>query len=131
VVDAAHNPHGVTAMVAALAESFRFEHVVAVLAVLADKDAEGMIRAAADGIDEFVVTTAPSGRATDPDALAATVVGVVGADRVVVEPDLGRALETAREAAQDHDPDTTGVVVFGSITLVAGAIRWVREHGWS
>jgi dihydrofolate synthase / folylpolyglutamate synthase len=131
VVDAAHNPHGVAAMVAALGESFRFEHVVAVLAVLADKDAEGMVRAAADAIDEFVVTTAPSERTTDPDALAATVVGVVGADRVVVEPDLERALETARETAAERDPETTGVVVFGSITLVARALQLVRERGWS
>ena len=131
VVDAAHNPHGVTAMIAAVKESFRFEHVVGVLAVLADKDAEGMVKAAATGVDEFVVTTAPSERTTDPDVLAATVVRVVGADRVVVEPDLERALSTAREAAVDRDAATTGVVVFGSITLVAGALRLVREHGWS
>lgn len=131
VVDAAHNPHGVTAMVTALAESFAFEHVVAVVAVLADKDAEGMVRAAAGAVDEFVVTAAPSDRSTDPDALAATVVGVVGADRVVVEPDLARALETARESAVDRDPETTGVIVFGSITLVAAALQHVHEHGWS
>jgi dihydrofolate synthase/folylpolyglutamate synthase len=153
VVDAAHNPHGVTAMTAALAESFRLGHVVAVLAVLADKDAEGMVRAAAGLVDEFVITTAPSERTTDPDSLAATAVGVVGADRVVVEPDLERALETARDLAAEHigDPkvsvpigtsDTSlrdspdgvdpqpGVVVFGSITLVAKVLQHVREHGW-
>jgi dihydrofolate synthase/folylpolyglutamate synthase len=148
VVDAAHNPHGVTAMAAALAESFRLSHVVAVLAVLTEKDAEGMIRAAAGLVDEFVVTTAPSDRTIDPDDLAATVVGVVGAERVVVEPDLARALETARELAEEHAADADarsgagegsepagvapqpGVVVFGSITLVAKAIELVREHGW-
>ncbi|GAA2754436.1 bifunctional folylpolyglutamate synthase/dihydrofolate synthase [Amnibacterium kyonggiense] len=144
VVDAAHNPHGVTAMAAGLAESFRLNHVVAVLAVLADKDAEGMIRAAADLVDEFVVTTAPSDRTTDPDELAALVVRVVGADRVVVEPDVARALETARGLAEEHAgqpeadgsadaaavPPQPGVVVFGSITLVAKAIELVREHGW-
>ena len=135
VVDAALNPHGVAAMVAALQESFRLGHVVAVLAVLADKDANGMIRAAADLVDEFVVTTAPSDRTTDPDALAATAVGVVGAERVVVEPDLERALETAKELAADHagapdDPVQPGVVVFGSITLIAAVLERVREHGW-
>lgn len=131
VVDAAHNPHGVAAMVAGLAESFPFEHVVAVVAVLADKDAAGMIRAAAGTVDEFVVTTAPSERSTDPDALAATVAGVVGAERVVVEPDLERALRAARDAAVTRDATTTGVVVFGSITLVARTLQLVREHGWS
>jgi dihydrofolate synthase / folylpolyglutamate synthase len=103
--------------------------------VLADKDAAGMIRAAADLVDELVVTTAPSDRTTDPDALAATAVGVVGADRVVVEPDLERALETAKELAADHagapdDPVQPGVVVFGSITLIAAVLERVREHGW-
>ena len=132
VVDAAHNPHGVTAMAAALAESFPFRHVVAVLAVLADKDAEGIVRAAAGLVDQFVVTTAPSDRGTDPDVLAATVVGVVGADRVVVEPVLEQALATARALAVDAgDPPESGVVVFGSITLVARVLALVREQGWS
>jgi dihydrofolate synthase/folylpolyglutamate synthase len=134
VVDAAHNPHGVAAMTAALAESFRLSHVVAVFAVLSDKDAAGMVRAAEGLVDEFVVTTAPSDRSTDPDALAATVVGVVGADRVVVEPDVLQALETARELAAEHagdpgDAEQPGIVVFGSITLVAKVLQHVREQG--
>ncbi|MBW4042095.1 MAG: bifunctional folylpolyglutamate synthase/dihydrofolate synthase [Acidobacteria bacterium] len=156
VVDAAHNPHGVTAMATALGESFPLNHVVGVFAVLSDKDAEGMVRAAAGLVDDFVVTTAPSDRATDPDALAATVAGVVGPERVVVEPDVEQALRTARELARapggrsrrvasvrrgdraDRDEHATaadsaegpGVVVFGSITLVAKTISLVREHGW-
>lgn len=135
VVDAAHNPHGVAAMTAGLAESFRLSHVIAVLAVLSDKDAEGMVRAAAGLVDEFVVTAAPSDRSTDPDTLAATVVGVVGADRVVVEPDIEKALEVARDLAAEHagEPDASsqpGIIVFGSITLVAKVLQHVREHGW-
>lgn len=135
VVDAAHNPHGVAAMTAGLAESFRLSHVIAVLAVLSDKDAEGMVRAAADLVDEFVVTASPSDRSTDPDRLAATVVGVVGADRVVVEPDIERALEVARDLAAEHADASDaspqpGIVVFGSITLVAKVLERVRERGW-
>ncbi|WP_375405975.1 bifunctional folylpolyglutamate synthase/dihydrofolate synthase [uncultured Amnibacterium sp.] len=135
VVDAAHNPHGVAAMTAGLAESFRLSHVIAVLAVLSDKDAEGMVRAAAGLVDEFVVTASPSDRSTDPDRLAATVVGVVGADRVVVEPDIERALEVARDLAAEHADASDaspqpGIVVFGSITLVAKVLERVRERGW-
>lgn len=135
VVDAAHNPHGVAAMTAALAESFQLSHVIAVLAVLSDKDAEGMVRAAAGLVDEFVVTAAPSDRSTDPDTLAATVVSVVGVDRVVVEPDIEKALEVARDLAAEHagEPDASsqpGIIVFGSITLVAKVLERVREHGW-
>ena len=81
------------------------------------------------------MTTAPSDRTTDPDALAATVVGVVGPERVVVEPDIEQALRTARELAWEHaaaagSAEGPGVVVFGSITLVARTIELVREHGW-
>lgn len=126
VVDAAHNPHGVAAMVAGLRETFSFSRVAAVLAVLSDKDAAGMVRAAAGLVDEFVVTAAPSDRTTDPDALAATAVGVVGADRVTVEPELERALDAARELADEEG----GVVVFGSITLIARVLELVRERGW-
>ena len=135
VVDAAHNPHGAAALAAALRESFRFSRVVAVLAVLSDKDAAGMVRAMADLVDEFVVTTAPSARATDPDRLARTVVDVVGADRVLVEPDLEQALQTAREQAADAPEGDEGeagaVIAFGSITLVARVLQIAHEHGWS
>ncbi|MCU1474918.1 Mur ligase family protein [Amnibacterium sp.] len=155
VVDAAHNPHGAAALAAGLAESFHFSHVVAVLAVLSDKDAAGMVRAVADVVDEFVVTAAPSARGMDPDELARVVVDVVGADRVIVEPDLERALQTAREQAADAPegdegeavpggtapgslPDPSepasggpGVIAFGSITLVARVLQIARENGWS
>jgi dihydrofolate synthase/folylpolyglutamate synthase len=132
VVDAAHNPHGAAALAAGLAESFTFGRLVAVVAVLADKDAAGMVRAVADVVDDFVVTTAPSARTSDPDALARTVVEVVGADRVVVEPDLERALETARELATEVDGEGTGgVLAFGSITLISRVLQMARETGWA
>ena len=38
LLDAAHNPHGMAATVAALQEEFAFSRLVAVVAVLADKD---------------------------------------------------------------------------------------------
>jgi dihydrofolate synthase/folylpolyglutamate synthase len=135
VVDAAHNPHGAAALAAGLTESFRFSKVVAVLAVLSDKDAAGMVRAVAQVVDEFVVTTAPSARGTDPDELARVIVDVVGADRVLVEPDLERALQTARELAADapegEEGETGGVIAFGSITLISRVLQIARENGWS
>jgi dihydrofolate synthase/folylpolyglutamate synthase len=134
VVDAAHNPHGAAALAAGLTESFRFSRLVAVVGVLADKDAAGMIRAVADVVDEFVVTTAPSARTSDPDALAATVVEVVGADRVLVEPDLETALAAAKDLASEApetDGASGGVLVFGSITLIGRALRYAEETGWT
>jgi dihydrofolate synthase/folylpolyglutamate synthase len=140
LVDAAHNPHGAAALAAGIRESFSFGRLVAVVAVLGDKDAAGMIRAVADVVDDFVVTTAPSARATDPDRLAAVVVAEVGADRVVVEPDLERALDTARELAleapegsdeAEGEPAEGGVLAFGSITLIGKVLQLARSGGWS
>lgn len=147
VVDAAHNPHGAAALADALRESFRFRRLTAVFAVLGDKDAAGMVRAVADVVDDFVVTTAPSARATDVDELAATVAGIVGPDRVLVEPDVRQALLSARDLAEerrDADDDLDagtdaepgqglepGVLAFGSITLIGAVIAIARDRGWS
>lgn len=43
VLDVAHNPDGVAALVASLSEAFAFENVVFVVGILADKDLKGMI----------------------------------------------------------------------------------------
>jgi dihydrofolate synthase/folylpolyglutamate synthase len=43
LLDGAHNTHGMAATVAALEEEFAFRHLVVVIAVLGDKDAEGLL----------------------------------------------------------------------------------------
>jgi dihydrofolate synthase/folylpolyglutamate synthase len=128
LVDAAHNPGGAEALATALGEYFTFDKVVAVIAVLADKDVEGIIRALAPAVSEFVVTTSSSDRAIDPDQLASVVVGVVGADRVLVEPDLVSALDQARDLAGEAEQGA--VLVTGSITLVGEVISLAAEEGW-
>src|SRR2546421_5383857 len=56
LLDAAHNPHGMAATVTALDEEFGFHRIVAVLAVLADKDARGMLEQLEPVVDAVVVT---------------------------------------------------------------------------
>ncbi|WP_307864121.1 folylpolyglutamate synthase/dihydrofolate synthase family protein [Agrococcus sp. TF02-05] len=127
ILDAAHNPHGATALRAALGEYFGLERVTLVLGVLAGKDARGVLEALEGVVDEVVVTQSTSERALDADELAAQAVAVLGADRVVVEPDLETAVETAREAATDRGG---AVVVTGSITLLGDVLGHAREAGW-
>ena len=43
IADAAHNPAGMAVTVQALAESFNFERVIGVVAVMEDKDVAGML----------------------------------------------------------------------------------------
>ena len=128
LVDAAHNPGGAVALAAALGEYFTFDKVVAVVAVLADKDVEGIIRALDPAVAEFVITSSSSDRAIDPDELASIVVGIVGADRVVVEPDLFTALDEARALAGESEKGA--VLVTGSITLVGEVIGLAQREGW-
>jgi dihydrofolate synthase / folylpolyglutamate synthase len=128
VVDAAHNPHGAAALAVALTEYFTFDHVTAVLGILGDKDAAGILRELDGVIDEFIITQSTSERAVDAADLGDIARSIVGADRVTVEPSLEAALELARERASATEKGAA--LVTGSITLVGDAIVYAREQGW-
>ncbi|MCJ1710928.1 bifunctional folylpolyglutamate synthase/dihydrofolate synthase [Clavibacter michiganensis subsp. phaseoli] len=128
LVDAAHNPAGAASLAAALPVYFTFDRVTAVIGVLADKDAEGIVRELAPVVDHFIVTRSTSERSVDPDELARIVVGVVGRDRVTVEPDLRTALEDARDSAGETEKGAA--LVTGSILLVGEAIAHAADEGW-
>ena len=123
LLDAAHNPAGMTATLAAVGESFQFRRLVGVLAVMADKDATGIVELLEPALDELVVTEASSTRSLDADSLAAIAVPVFGADRVTVEPRLDDALETAVRLAED----TPDEIVSGAGVLVTGSVFAVGE----
>ncbi len=131
LVDAAHNPHGVRASVAAIGEAFDFRRLVAVVATLSDKDTHGMLELLEPVVDEVVVTQNSSDRAVPADRLAALAVDVFGADRVTVEPRLDDALETAVRLAEDTGDDLlsgAGVLVIGSV-VTAGEARVLLGAG--
>ncbi len=121
LVDAAHNPAGARAMAAALTEAFSFTRLVAVVAILADKDAAGILAELEPLLAEVVVTTNASTRTLPADDLAAIAVEVFGAERVLVEPRLAEALESAVELAEADGLSGAGVLVTGSIVTVAQA----------
>jgi len=128
LVDAAHNPHGAEALASALGSYFTFDRVIAVIGILADKDAAGIVRALDSVVDEFVISQSSSDRAVDPDELARIVVGIAGPDRVSVEPNLATAMDIARDQAASTDAGA--VLVTGSISLVADVIGLARDSGW-
>ena len=125
LLDAAHNPHGMAASVAAIAEAFDFRRLIAVVGVLVDKDVLGMLGALEPAVDEIVVTQTSSVRAMSADDLAAHAVAVFGAERVTVEARLDDALETAVRLAEETDDGVlsgVGVLVTGSV-VTAGEAR--------
>jgi dihydrofolate synthase/folylpolyglutamate synthase len=132
LVDAAHNPHGMAATVAAIGEAFDFRRLVGVFGVLADKDARGMLNVLEPVLDEIVITQNSSPRADPADQLAAVAVDVFGAERVTVEPRLDDALETAVRLAE-QSPDGVlagaGVLVTGSVITAGEARTMLRQAG--
>jgi dihydrofolate synthase/folylpolyglutamate synthase len=130
LLDAAHNPAGIRALAEALTEDFSFGRLVAVLAVLDDKDARTMLEILEPVVDAVVVTRNSSPRSMDPDTLAALAVEVLGADRVDVAPRFDDALEAAvalAEEGADGPLGGEGVIVTGSVVTVADARKLLRR----
>lgn len=122
LVDGAHNPAGAESLVAALDEAFAFTRVIGVVGMMADKDAEGILAVLEPALAEVVVTHASSSdRSMDVVDLAEIAVDVFGEDRVHVRERLDDAVTLAADLAEQGVERGAGVVVTGSIFLVAQA----------
>ncbi|HEX4655403.1 MAG TPA: folylpolyglutamate synthase/dihydrofolate synthase family protein [Mycobacteriales bacterium] len=121
ILDGAHNPTGAAALAAALEESFTFERLVAVVAVLDDKDAAGLLEALEPIVTSVVVTQNSSPRALPVDTLAAVAVDVLGDARVEVAARLDDAIDAAVTSAETDVVGGSGVLVTGSIVTVGEA----------
>ncbi len=128
LVDAAHNPHGAAALAAALDAYFDFDEIVAVVGILADKDAAGIIAALEPVVARFHVTASHSERAIPVDDLADLVARTAGDDTTIRFDDLAQALESARDWAEESP--RRAVIVTGSITLVGEAIALADAREW-
>jgi dihydrofolate synthase/folylpolyglutamate synthase len=124
VLDAAHNPAGAEATAAALDDSFRFDPLIGVVGVMADKDAEGLLAAFEPHLAHVVITQNSTSRAMPADQLAVTAVEVFGEDRVTVVPRLADAIDGAAALAESGAGDalsTGAVLVTGSVVTVGEA----------
>ncbi|MDQ0825507.1 dihydrofolate synthase/folylpolyglutamate synthase [Arthrobacter sp. B2I5] len=126
IVDAAHNPDGIKASAAALQEAFTFTRLVPVVGVLKEKDAEEILREIRESLGDMAVeycfTQSNSPRAVPAAELAELAIDLgFGEDNVHVAEKLDDALEWAVERAEANDDLSGGVLVTGSITLVAEA----------
>jgi dihydrofolate synthase/folylpolyglutamate synthase len=121
ILDGAHNPAGAAALAAALEESFTFERLVAVVAVLDDKDAAGLLEALEPIVTSVVITQNSSPRALPVDALAEVAVEVLGDARVEVAARLDDAIDAAVTSAEEDLVGGSGVLVTGSIVTVGEA----------
>ncbi|HWJ82108.1 MAG TPA: folylpolyglutamate synthase/dihydrofolate synthase family protein [Nocardioides sp.] len=124
VLDAAHNPAGAEATAAALEDSFRFDPLVGVIGVMADKDHEGLLAAFEPHLEQVVITQNSTARAMPAEELAVVAREVFGADRVTVVPRLADALDAAAALAESGSGDSLSsgaVLVTGSVVTVGEA----------
>jgi dihydrofolate synthase/folylpolyglutamate synthase len=127
VLDTCHNPHGARATIDAVTEAFDFSPLVGVVAMMADKDVDGVLAIFAEAMTSVVCTTiASTSRALPAEALAERASGIFGADRVRVASGMAEAIEEAVRLADEAGPGS-GVLIAGSV-YAAGEARALLAH---
>jgi dihydrofolate synthase/folylpolyglutamate synthase len=130
IVDAAHNPAGMAATVAALDEAFAATDLITILAVSEDKDVPAILDELEPVVSELVVTANSSPRSADPAKLAELASAVFGPDRVravarlddAIELGVGLADEADARSADGGPPGTAVLLITGSV-ITAGDAR--------
>jgi dihydrofolate synthase/folylpolyglutamate synthase len=120
IVDSAHNPDGIAALVQSLPEVAGpgAKRLVAVLSILDDKDAAGMLAGLLAVCQAVVFTSSQNPRALPPPTLQSLARQLDGPPAEIV-PDPQAALDRARQLAGPSG----AVVAAGSIYLVADLLR--------
>jgi dihydrofolate synthase/folylpolyglutamate synthase len=119
LLDGAHNPEGVAALVESLPEILGERRpLVAVVSILDDKDAAGMLATLLPACDEVVFTSSQNPRALPPPTLHSLARQLEGLAAEIV-PDPRAALERGRAVAGREG----AVLATGSIYLIADLLR--------
>ena len=134
IIDAAHNPHGATALANTIRNEFDFESIFCVLGILGEKDVRGVLKALEPVVDRLIVTKSDSPRALPVAELFAEAVQVFGNDRVFKEDDLNSAITYAMEQAtliNQVSDGVSAVVITGSVVTAGSARVILRKIGRS
>jgi len=123
ILDGAHNPDAVGALVESLPEVLGAGPLALVLGVLEDKDAAAMLGALLPLCERAWFTAPRSSRALSPAALQ-SLARQLGFDAVICEPRPAQALAAARDWARQH---AGAVLATGSVYLVGELIARARE----
>ena len=115
ILDGAHNPEGVKALVDELSDVRGQRKISLLFATMADKEWEIMLRGLTQVVDEVVFTRVEMERSADPQKLAQKMVEPI--DHRVI-PDPRAALRTLLAEARSDDM----IVVAGSLYLL-GEVR--------
>jgi dihydrofolate synthase/folylpolyglutamate synthase len=125
LLDGAHNPDGMKALVQALREILKQRGergLVAVVSILDDKDAAGMLATLLPLCEALVLTRSQNPRALPPPTLE-SLAGQLGGPPTEIVADPRAALERARELATGDQGRGGVVLATGSIYLIADLLR--------
>lgn len=121
LLDVGHNPHAARALAAALQATPAAGRTLAVLGMLADKDAAGVVAELAAQVDGWLLAGLDGERGRSAAELAAALGGLAGQGSE--HGDVNAALQAA--LAQSAPGDR--VLVLGSFLTVAAARRWLQS----
>ena len=122
ILDVAHNPHAARALARALNGRPCAGRTHAVLAMLADKDAEGVVSVLAGSVDTWHLAGISGGRGQTAEQLAARLHACcVAQGNLHCHADVASAFQATQAASGAGDR----IVVFGSFYTVAEAARLI------
>jgi dihydrofolate synthase / folylpolyglutamate synthase len=119
ILDVAHNGEAAQALAANLRAFVCRGRMRAVLAVLEDKSPEAIVQPLLPFTNDWYLARSPDPRAMPVEVLSERLAGVLPAPPAAVMQELGAALDAAEAASDPGD----GLLVVGSFTTVAAALR--------
>jgi dihydrofolate synthase/folylpolyglutamate synthase len=129
LLDGAHNPEGMSVLVQSLRQILDergASSLVAVVSILDDKDAAGMLAALLPLCEVLVLTRSQNPRALPPPTLQ-SLAGQLDGPPAEIVADPGAALARARELAIERHGRDGVVLATGSIYLIADLLRPASE----
>lgn len=128
ILDAAHNPHGAKAIAETIQSEFTFDEVTGIVALMADKDALGILQTLEPIMNQIIVTTNSSERSMSVSDLNALARQVFGSDRVFAEDNLQNAIDRAvRDSIRPLSDESLAILITGSVVTVGEARTAVRK----
>ena len=119
ILDVAHNPHAAKGLAENLRKSPHGGKTLAVFAMLADKDIEGVVKELAGEIDAWFVADIHEARGARADVLAKHLDFAAPSASVLCHDDVASAFHQAYMSAGENDR----IAAFGSFYTVADVLR--------
>ncbi len=125
-LDVTHNAQGASVMKELLANRRPDQRVIAVLGMLADKDAPALVQHLTEDIDQWITTTLVDARGQSGKALKAQIKNEISTPIIATET-IPDACKKALVLADINDI----ILVFGSFHMMAESLIWFKENHYA